>query len=85
MDRIKRLSFEVMDEHKSKFNEDFVENIIKDGVSNAVFKTNNAKLCTLSLLSTLNGIYHWYSANGELNARDISHNILNLFFLGLKR
>ena len=65
--------------------EDYVENIIKDGVSNAVFKTNNTKLCTLSLLSTLNGIYHWYSANGELNARDISHNILNLFFLGLKR
>ena len=65
--------------------EDYVENIIKDGVSNAVFKTNNTKLCTLSLLSTLNGIYHWYSPNGELNARDISHNILNLFFLGLKR
>ena len=26
MDRIKRLSFEVLDEHKSKFGEDFVEN-----------------------------------------------------------
>ena len=65
--------------------EDYVENVIKDGVSNAVFKTNNTKLCTLSLLSTLNGIYHWYSDNGNLNARDISHNILNLFFLGLKR
>ena len=26
MDRIKRLSFEVLDEHKSKFSEDFVEN-----------------------------------------------------------
>ncbi|MBT4299266.1 MAG: hypothetical protein HOD44_04455 [Nitrosopumilus sp.] len=26
MDRIKRLSFEVMNDHKSKFNEDFVEN-----------------------------------------------------------
>jgi AcrR family transcriptional regulator len=65
--------------------EDFIESVIKEGVSNAVFKTNNTKLCTLSLLSALNGIYHWYSANGSLNARDISHNILNLFFLGLKR
>ena len=26
MDRIKRISFEVLDEHKSKFGEDFVEN-----------------------------------------------------------
>jgi small subunit ribosomal protein S17e len=26
VDRIKRLSFEVMNDHKSKFNEDFVEN-----------------------------------------------------------
>jgi len=26
VDRIKRLSFEVLDEHKSKFGEDFVEN-----------------------------------------------------------
>ena len=26
MDRIKRLSFEVLDEHKSKFGEDFAEN-----------------------------------------------------------
>ncbi|MBT3573698.1 MAG: hypothetical protein HN500_02215 [Nitrosopumilus sp.] len=28
MDRIKRLSFEVLDEHKSKFGEDFAENKI---------------------------------------------------------
>jgi len=26
VDRIKRISFEVLDEHKSKFGEDFVEN-----------------------------------------------------------
>lgn len=26
MDRIKRLSFDVLDEHKSKFNEDFTDN-----------------------------------------------------------
>ena len=30
MDRIKRLSFEVMNDHKSKFNEDFVETIDED-------------------------------------------------------
>jgi len=65
--------------------EDYIEGIIKEGVSKSIFKTNNTKLCTLSLLSTLNGIYHWYNPNGNLSAREISHNILNLFFLGLKR
>ncbi len=65
--------------------EDYVESIIKEGVSKSIFKTNNTKLCTLSLLSTLNGIYHWYNPKGDLSAREISHNILNLFFLGLKR
>ena len=65
--------------------ERFIEKTIKDGLEQGIFKTSNTKLVTLSLLTTLNGIYHWYNPNGRLKAEDISHNIMNLYFLGLKR
>jgi len=65
--------------------ERFIEKTSKDGLEQGIFKTNNTKLVTLSLLTSLNGIYHWYNPNGRLKAEDISHNIMNLFFLGLKR
>jgi AcrR family transcriptional regulator len=65
--------------------ERFIEKTIKDGLDQGIFKTNNTKLVTLSLLTTLNGIYHWYNPKGRLKAEDISHNIMNLYFLGLKR
>ena len=65
--------------------ERFIEKTIKEGVDQGIFKTNNSKLVTLSLLTTLNGIYHWYNPNGRLKAEEISNNIMNLFFLGLKR
>jgi len=65
--------------------ERFIEKTIKDGLDQGIFKTNNTKLVTLSLLTTLNGIYHWYNPSGRLKAEEISNNIMNLFFLGLKR
>jgi AcrR family transcriptional regulator len=60
-----------------------IRNLIRQGAAAGEFAAADPRFATRILLSSLNGIPHWYQLDGPLSPADIAQNIADLFLNGL--
>jgi AcrR family transcriptional regulator len=59
--------------------------IIENGIEEDVFDNVDKKFAVLSILSSVNWINEWYSADGNMNANEIAHKISDFVMGGLRK
>jgi hypothetical protein len=59
--------------------------IVKQGIEEDIFNEVETKFAVLSILSSVNWINEWYSAEGKMSAEEIAQNISNFVMGGLRK
>ena len=68
-------------EMKSEYEEKFTE-LIKRGIKEGYFKDIDPKFVAMTILSTLNGISHWYKPNGK-QPNQLGENLSEILINGI--
>ncbi len=69
-------------EQRSKYENAF-QQIIKDGIQKGIFKAQNEKFATLTILSALNWTFEWYKPDGPMSAEDIGEQLSEMLMNGI--
>jgi hypothetical protein len=59
--------------------------IVENGMEEDVFESVDKKFAVLSILSSVNWINEWYSAEGNMQAKDIAQKISDFVLGGLRK
>lgn len=59
--------------------------IVENGIEEDVFESVDKKFAVLSILSSVNWINEWYSAEGNMQAKDIAQKISDFVLGGLRK
>jgi hypothetical protein len=77
-------SLERFKEMRNDYEEGFRQ-IVKQGIEEDIFNEVETKFAVLSILSSVNWINEWYSAEGKMSAEEIAQNISNFVMGGLRK
>lgn len=61
-----------------------VEDVIRRGIADGVFKPMDVRLTTLALFGMCNWAYQWHRHEGPLQAREIAYQFWHLFLRGIE-
>lgn len=64
--------------------ENVIQNILKRGIENKVFKEQNVKFTTLTILSALNWTFEWYKPEGPMSAETIGEQLAEMLMNGIQ-
>lgn len=59
------------------------QQIIKEGISKGEFRDMNTKMATLTLLSSLNWVFHWYKPEGEMPPKELGSELAQQMIFGI--
>ncbi|GGM93279.1 TetR family transcriptional regulator [Thermus composti] len=81
----KHLSPPLLEEAKAlrRRYEEGVQEVIREGVEEGVFRVENVRLATLFVLSALNWTYQWYRPDGPLSLEELSEAYAGLLLRAL--
>lgn len=65
--------------------EDIVRGLVRDGIREGVLADVDEKFAALLILSSINWVYQWYSADGPMTPEEISRKLTEMLFNGLRR
>ena len=60
------------------------QKIIQEGVAQGYYKSINAKMYSLNILSALNWIYDWYKPDGELSPEELGEQFAFVLLEGIR-
>lgn len=75
---------EMLKSHRDEYEQAFRQ-IIRDGMAQGLFRAQDERLASVSVLSLLNWIYQWYQPNGPLSADALANYFYEFAMQGLRR
>jgi len=69
-------------EMRTRYENAFTE-ILSEGVTSCEFEVEDVKIASMTMLTALNNIWHWYDA-GYTTGDDLANQIINSFLNGIK-
>ena len=64
--------------------EDVIEEVLRRGVDEGVFRITDTKLATLGFLGMINYSYQWFQPSGRLSPQRIADSFCDIFMVGIR-
>lgn len=74
---------ELIREKRARY-QSFVEDAIRDGIEQNVFRAVDPRLATLALFGMCNWAYQWFRAGGQFSAREVADLFWDIFLRGVR-